>query len=260
MSTRLEQRRIALIASTTLVYPFHAPGTLFTNRGATGAVTATLPTPNDALRGAWYEFRVHANQSLIVAAAAANTLVAPGDIAADNVGFQIGSKKIGRGLIVKCDGTQWFATPQSADGFCVDGTEAVPSFGSGAALVAPAISGAATIASGATIVTATQTFTTTGVTATGATGGSGAVLPTQTPAFVTVTGATGSGVDLPTGPVGASYFVKNLFAGTMRFYCVGGTIDGTTGTTAALITTTGNKSAWFFNTSASGAWIMAGNT
>ena len=127
-------------------------------------------------------------------------------------------------------------------------------------ITAPVISGAATVASGATITTPTVLFTVSAVTATGATGGSGAVLPTVTPAFVTVTGATGSGVDLPTGPAGAMYLFTNLFAGTMRFYSVGGTINGTTGTTAFLLTTTGNKGVLAYNTTASGAWSFIGNT
>jgi hypothetical protein len=128
------------------------------------------------------------------------------------------------------------------------------------ALTAPAISGAATLASGATITTPTIIPTLASVTATGATGGSGAVLPTVTPAFVTITGATGSGVDLPTGPAGLAYFLNNVAAAAMRIYCVGGTINGTTGTTAAIITNTGNHCAWAYNTSASGAWQLAGNT
>lgn len=261
MSTRLTQRRIALTAATTIVFPFHAPGTLFTNRGASGSVTATLPTANAALTGVWYEFAVHADQSFIVAAASANTLVAPGDVAADNVGFQISSKKIGRRLRVSCDGTQWFAFPVgSLDGFCIDGTEVAPSFASGTALVAPAISGAATIASGATITTPTIIVTTTGVTGTGATGGAGAVLPTVTPAFITATGASGSGVDLPTGPAGAAYFLNNKTTGALNVYCVGGTINGTTGTTAYPITATGNRSAWAYCKTATGAWEIAGNT
>lgn len=127
-------------------------------------------------------------------------------------------------------------------------------------ITAPVLSGATTMASGATLTTPKIIVTTTGVTGTGATGGSGAVLPTVTPAFITITGATGSGVDLPTGPAGAAYFLNNVAAATMRIYCVGGTINGTTGTTAALITNTGNHAAWAYCTSASGAWFMAGNT
>lgn len=127
-------------------------------------------------------------------------------------------------------------------------------------ITAPVISGAATMASGATITTPTILITSALVTATGATGGSGAVLPTVTPATAIITGATGSGVDLLTGPAGQAFFLQNVAAAAMRIYCVGGTINGTTGTTAYIITNTGNKSAWAFNTSASGAWFIAGNT
>ncbi len=81
-----------------------------------------------------------------------------------------------------------------------------------------------------------------------------------TPAAVIVTGATGSGVDLLTGPAGQAFYIQNLAAASMRIYCVGGTINGTTGTTAYILTNTGNKAAWAFNTSASGAWFIGMNT
>jgi hypothetical protein len=127
-------------------------------------------------------------------------------------------------------------------------------------ITAPTISGAATLASGATITTPTVTMTTTGVTGTGTTGSNAASLPTVTPAFITATGASGSGVALPTGPIGAAYFIANLTTGDLNVYCVGGTINGTTGTTAVVITATGNRSAWAYNTSATGAWQVRGNT
>ncbi len=128
------------------------------------------------------------------------------------------------------------------------------------ALTAPVISGAATVASGATFTTPTMLFTTALVTATGATGGSGAVLPTVTPAFVTITGATGSGVDLLTGTAGQVFFFNNATATITRIYCVGGTINGTTGTTAFQLATAGNKFAMAVNTTATGAWLITGNT
>lgn len=139
MSTRLEQRTFAKLASFTIVYPFFVPGTVFTNRGATGSVTATLPAANQALMGCWYEFQLHADQSFIVAAPTANTLVTLGDATADNVGFQVANKKIGRRIRVFCDGTSWFAFPHGAvDGFCIDGTEWAPS---GSKLTTPIVDG-----------------------------------------------------------------------------------------------------------------------
>lgn len=130
----------------------------------------------------------------------------------------------------------------------------------GSTLTAPVIAGAATVASGATLTTPTVLVTSALLTATGATGGAGGVMPTVTPASVIITGATGSGVDLLTGPAGQLFFLHNVAAATMRVYCVGGTINGTTGTTAYVITNTGNKFAVAVNTSASGAWFIAGNT
>ncbi|MGE3278027.1 MAG: hypothetical protein AB7O67_23190 [Vicinamibacterales bacterium] len=124
MSTRLETRVIAKTAAFTIRSPHVAPGTVFTNRGATGTVTFTLPTPNAAVQGAYYEFRAVADYSIVVAAPTAGQIIAPDDAAADNVGLQISGKKVGRGIRVHCDGTSWHAFPFGApDGFCVDGTE-----------------------------------------------------------------------------------------------------------------------------------------
>lgn len=110
------------------------------------------------------------------------------------------------------------------------------------------------------ITVPTTTFTTASPTGTGATGGSGAVLPTVYPAFLAVTGASASGIDLLTGPAGSAFFITNETTGALNVYCVGGTINGTTGTTAYPITATGNRSAWAFCRSATGAWTIRGNT
>lgn len=130
-------------------------------------------------------------------------------------------------------------------------------------VTAPVISGAATLASGATLTTPTVLMTTAAVTATGATGTDAAALSTVTPAFVVTTGATDAGVALPggaTGVVGAVYCIVNgSTTGAVKVYAVGGTINGTTGTTAVSLTHTGNKTAWAFCYSA-GAWRLNGNT
>jgi hypothetical protein len=122
------------------------------------------------------------------------------------------------------------------------------------------ISGATTVASGATITTPTLSVTTQIVTATGTGSGDAASVSAIVPAYISITGATGSGVNLPTGPIGALYWLGNDAAATMRIYSVGGTINGTTGTTAFTLTSTGNKLAMAFNTSASGVWEIKGNT
>jgi hypothetical protein len=127
-------------------------------------------------------------------------------------------------------------------------------------IVGATISGTVTIATGATITNPTMLITTASVTATGTGSADAAALTAVTPQYVGITGATGSGVALPTGPAGLCYALGNLAAATMRVYCSGGTINGTTGTTAFTITNTGNKLAWAFNTSATGAWQIQGNT
>ena len=59
--------------------------------------------------------------------------------------------------------------------------------------------------------------------------------------------------------LGFVYTIVNNVAATMRIYATGGTINGTTGTTAYTITNTGNKTVVLFCTSA-GTWIAGGNT
>lgn len=131
-----------------------------------------------------------------------------------------------------------------------------------ATLTAPVISGAATVASGATITTPTVLFTAAAITATGTTGTDAAALSAVTPAYYVTTGATDAGVAIPTGAgvAGAVYVINNgSTTGAVKIYAVGGTINGTTGTTAVSLTQTGNKLATLF-CYAAGAWRIGGNT
>jgi hypothetical protein len=142
MSERFQRRVVAKTAAYTLNFPFDASGTIFTNRGAGGSVTFTLPSPNRGVMGRWYEFRQHADQTLIVAGATAGDLATTGNAAANNVSFPVGSAKVGRGLMAVCDGTQWLCYPiGTGSGFSVNGTEVVATFASGVALTAPVIAG-----------------------------------------------------------------------------------------------------------------------
>jgi hypothetical protein len=81
-------------------------GALFTNQGAAGAVTFTLPTIAKGLR---YRFFVEAGQNVIVAAAAGDTLVVFNDAAADSIAFQTAAELIGGGLevVANADATKW---------------------------------------------------------------------------------------------------------------------------------------------------------
>lgn len=84
-------------------------GTLFTTRGASGAVTFTLPAASGN-SGLWFEFFNVADQNMTVATAD-EELVAMNDLTADSIAFSTSSEKIGGGVRVVCDGTSWFAMP-----------------------------------------------------------------------------------------------------------------------------------------------------
>lgn len=83
-------------------------GTLFTNTGATGAVTFTLPAETNT--GLWFEFMVTAGQNVTVTAAAGK-LVAFNNAAATSITYSTAGELIGSGVRVACDGTKWIAMP-----------------------------------------------------------------------------------------------------------------------------------------------------
>jgi hypothetical protein len=83
-----------------------ASGTLFTNRGAAGAVTFTLPAVVAAMYGVYYDFVGVANQTFGVAAAA-GAVVTFNNAAATSVTCSTGGAKIGAKIRAVCDGTSW---------------------------------------------------------------------------------------------------------------------------------------------------------
>jgi hypothetical protein len=84
-----------------------ACGTLFTTRGAGGAVTFTLPAiTGQNMAGLWYEFAGVANQNIGVAAAA-GTVVTFNNAAATSVTASTAGGKIGAHFRAICDGTSW---------------------------------------------------------------------------------------------------------------------------------------------------------
>lgn len=84
-------------------------GKIFTNRGAAGAVTFTLPTPSEALTGVEYTFIVVAGQNVTVAGTGANDIVAFNNAASASVAFTTAAELIGGGVKMVCDGTSWLA-------------------------------------------------------------------------------------------------------------------------------------------------------
>ena len=79
-------------------------GKVFTNRGATGAVTFTLPTPSAGIKGAYVEFWTAAAQTIALAVTGADTLVVHADLTADTITT---AATIGQHLRALCDGTGW---------------------------------------------------------------------------------------------------------------------------------------------------------
>ncbi len=126
----------------------------------------------------------------------------------------------------------------------------------GSTLTAPVFTGVATgtlNVSGATMLLNTLLTTATGATGTDA----AAISAALAPAVLVCTGTSGMGIGLPTGPAGLVFVVTNVTTGVLNVYCVGGTFDGTTGTTAVGISITGTRGGMFACTTATGAWIRA---
>lgn len=101
------------IEAKTTAYSVAIPGDhskTFTNRGATGSVTFTLPAVTTAMSGTWVEFYVVADQTVVVAGTAGE-LVTLNDAAANSVALQTSSEKIGGGFRALCDGTSWLMSP-----------------------------------------------------------------------------------------------------------------------------------------------------
>jgi hypothetical protein len=82
-------------------------GKLFTNTGATGAVTFTLPT---LAAGLVFDFFVVADQNVTVASAAGDDMVIFNDVAADSAAFSTAGQLIGGRLRVTSNAaaTKWY--------------------------------------------------------------------------------------------------------------------------------------------------------
>lgn len=84
-------------------------GTLFTTRGAAGAVNFTLPAT--AKKGLHYGFFSAADQNMTVTSGTADTVTCFNDLTADSVAFSTSSEKIGGMFEVFGDGTGWLVKP-----------------------------------------------------------------------------------------------------------------------------------------------------
>lgn len=96
----------AKTASYTIIPWADRPGTRFTNRGATGNITFTLPAPSLALAGVIYEFFGVADYNIVVSGGSSK-VVTFNNAAAASLAAQTSGQKIGAHIKAECDGTSW---------------------------------------------------------------------------------------------------------------------------------------------------------
>lgn len=121
---RVPQKRVGVEAKTAAytVLPSDT-GKIFTNRGATGSVTFTLPAPADN-NGMYVTFYAIADFAIVIASATADTMVIPtddtgtgdGDLAADSFTFATSNEITGASCMCFCDGTGWCVAMMIANG------------------------------------------------------------------------------------------------------------------------------------------------
>lgn len=105
-----------LIKAKTAAYTVTAEesGVLFTNRGATVAVTFTLPAVTNLPIGTRYEFYgVSAYGFTVASNGSADNILTLNDVAADSITCTSTSKIIGAAVSVIWDGVKWLARQAS---------------------------------------------------------------------------------------------------------------------------------------------------
>lgn len=105
-------RKIIVKAASYTVRPDNPDlsGTIFSTRGASGAVTFTLPTLGTGLKvGWWCEFHNIVDQNMVVTAASGKA-ICDGNAAATSLTASTGSHKIGAKIRAEWDGNAWWLT------------------------------------------------------------------------------------------------------------------------------------------------------
>lgn len=106
-------RVVAKTADYTVVLP-DDNGTMFTTRGAAGAIIFTLPAVTAGANGACVWFFNAVAQNMTVASTA-NEMITFNDVDADQVAFSTGSEVIGACVMAVCDGTSWLICPMTEE-------------------------------------------------------------------------------------------------------------------------------------------------
>lgn len=91
-------------------------GKIITTRGASGAVTVTLPTPSMDNAGGSVTVLNVVDQNLTVNCSTNDLVMIINDAAADSVSLQTASQKIGGGFDFISDGTNWFVNLRNPTG------------------------------------------------------------------------------------------------------------------------------------------------
>lgn len=106
------KRSIIAKAANFTIDPTAEPcGTIYTNRGASGTITGTLPAPSQALKGWHCRVLTIVAQIVTIATTTVDTLITDNDATADSLST---TARIGVSLDLVCDGVSWVATLSSA--------------------------------------------------------------------------------------------------------------------------------------------------
>jgi len=101
--------REVIVAPTDLTLTNYDLGKIFTNRGAAGSVTLTLPAPSGDNKGGGFRILSAANQNLVLSCA--SSIATDNSLTSSSVALSTASHKIGGGFDVVSDGTTWFVLP-----------------------------------------------------------------------------------------------------------------------------------------------------
>lgn len=102
MPDRKPGRVVPKASSYTVTTSSDGNRTHFTNEGATGPITFTLPAANAAVFGFEFFFDCVVDQNLIVAPPVADTAIALNDTAADSLALQTAGQRIGGTIKATC--------------------------------------------------------------------------------------------------------------------------------------------------------------
>lgn len=100
-----------ITATTLTVTPDHFGGIIF---NSADVLTATLPAPIPAFRGAWVKF-FNVDDSITIDVTGGDTLVVHNEVDGDSIVTTTASHIVGNGYTALCSGTKWLISCHPAD-------------------------------------------------------------------------------------------------------------------------------------------------